>query len=102
MPIRRIVSFLSLTCWKFEVSLDVVKSLLYGCISTVSHHKPPLLLPSLSLVSPATGLRSVSVYHPRDCPAKEQRQKTQLGLNQSLVNNVFLLITQMMVKKLSC
>lgn len=82
-------NFLSLTCCKFEVSLDVVESFLYGCISTVSRQWPPLFIPSLCLVSPTTGLGSVSVYHSCDCPAKKQTQKIQLGPKQILVNNMF-------------
>lgn len=56
----------SLTCWEFQVSLDVVKSFFYGCISAVSSHLPPLVFPSLSLTSPTTSLGPVSVYHSRN------------------------------------
>lgn len=56
-----------LTWWEFEMSLDVLKPLLYGCISTVSGCWPLLRLPSIS--PGATSLGPVSVYYSCDCPA---------------------------------
>lgn len=62
----------SLTFWEPQMSLDVLKSLFYGGVSTVSCLQASLLLPSCSVTSPNTNLGPISVYYPRNWQVKQK------------------------------
>lgn len=67
----------ALTFWELQMSFDVLKSFFYRRVSTVSGHRPHLLLPGCSLTSPAPSLRPISVHDPRHWPVKGGKTQTE-------------------------